>query len=134
MPEKKGRKRKYETPEHLKRAIQAYIDQCEAADVFPDEAGMRLFIGITRREYYSLTSDKENPEYWREFGDILDWAKDKRESYLTRKMTKETKLANGCLNALKQPMNGGYVDRPSGGDKVELNIKVDGIGGMDKFK
>jgi hypothetical protein len=35
---------------------------------------------------------------------------------------------------LKQPANGGYIDRPQETGKVELTIKVAGVGGMDKFK
>ena len=41
--------------------------------------------------------------------------------------------AQGCLNALKQPANGGYIDRPLDTGKVEVTLKVSGIGGMDKF-
>lgn len=50
-------------------------------------------------------------------------------------MTSDNKAAQGCLNALKQPSNGGYIDRPSNdsGEK-KLTINLVGVGGESAFK
>lgn len=130
----RGRPKKYGTAEEFFAAVDEYIKGCEADGIFPDLAGMRLALNCSTRLIEQLTSEKDNPEHYKEYREVLDYAKDKRESYLVRKMTSDNKAAQGCLNALKQAANGGYIDRPMDSGKIELNIKVDGIGGMDMFK
>lgn len=115
-------------------AVDEYITGCEADNTFPDEAGMRLYLGISKRTMERMVSEKESPETWRDFREVFDYAKDKRESFLVRRMTSDNKAAQGCLNALKQAANGGYIDRPVDSGKIELTIKAEGIGGMEMFK
>jgi hypothetical protein len=43
-------------------------------------------------------------------------------------MTKSNKLAQGCLNALKQEANGGYTDKPVDNGERKLVIELKGIG------
>ena len=58
-----------------------------------------------------------------------------RESWLARKMTSDNKRAIGCLNALKQPDNGGYIDKAVDTGERTLTINVAGIkGGAKAFK
>ena len=130
----RGRPKSFETSEDFKAAIESYVHECEKMGIFPDEAGMRLSLGCCRRVFDRMISETENPDGYLICRDALEWAKDKRESFLVRKMTSDNKAAQGCLNALKQPVNGGYIDRPIDSGKIELNIKVDGVGGMDMFK
>lgn len=129
-----GRPKKFETPDDFRKAVEKYIEDCKKDNIFPDEAGMRLAIKYSKRWADMMISEAENPETYKEFREIFEYAKDNRESFLVRKMTSDNKAAQGCLNALKQAANGGYVDRPMDSGKIELNIKVDGIGGMDMFK
>ncbi len=130
----RGRPKTYETFEDFERAVKTYVEACEADNVFPDEAGLRLHLGLTKRTIDAYCSEETNPESFREYRDLMSWAQDKRESFLVRRMTSDNNTAQGCLNALKQPSNGGYIDRPMDSGKIELNIKVDGIGGMSMFK
>lgn len=70
------------------------------------------------------------------FRAVFEYAQLRRESWLTRRMVVDNKASNGCMNALKQKKNGGYVDRPKE-NKADntLNIKIDGItGGWKSFK
>lgn len=131
---KRGRKPIY-TPETLRTAVEKYFDKCEAEKIFPDYAGMRLELGIAESTIKHYISDEcEDCEAYRE---IFNNARDRRESYLVRRMTSDNKLAQGCLNALKQPMNGGYIDRPvdNGSGKIEVTLKVAGLsGGADSLK
>lgn len=129
---KPGPKRKYDSPDKLRAAVEAYIARCEELGIFPDEAGMRLDLDISAQTLDKYCKDEETGS---EYRDILDWAKDKRESFLVRKMTSDNKAAQGCLNALKQPSNGGYIDRPSNdsGEK-KLTINLVGVGGESAFK
>lgn len=129
-----GRPKKFETPEDFRVAVEGYIEDCTSQGIFPDEAGMRLALKYSRRWADGKISENENPESYKAYREIFDFAKDSRESFLVRKMTSDNKAAQGCLNALKQAANGGYLDRPADSGKIELNIKVDGIGGMEMFK
>ena len=59
----------------------------------------------------------------------------RRTSWLSRHMVADNKKTNGCMNALKQEENGGYMDKPADNGEKVLRIKVDGIGGgMNAFK
>ena len=132
---KRGPKKTYENPEDLRAAVDNYFADCEERGIFPDYAGMKLFIGIvsdTTIERYQ-TGDDAFGEACRE---IFSEAAAKRESWLVRKMTSDNKAAQGCLNALKQPRNGGYIDRPQndGGGEMKLTINVAGVGGESAFK
>ena len=48
-------------------------------------------------------------------------------------MAADPKAANGCMNALKQEANGGYMDRAGGSGEITLKVKSDGVGGMHAF-
>ena len=50
-------------------------------------------------------------------------------------MTSDNKRAQGCMNALKQKDNGGYVDKPVETGARTLTVNVVGIpGGINAFK
>jgi hypothetical protein len=128
---KRGPKRKYDTPEKLQQAIDEYFDLRESASEFPDLAGMRLHLGVTQATLDRYA--KDDAEEYEKYRDILEAAKDRRESWLVRRMVTEPKAANGCMSALKQPANGGYIDKPiaDSGEKT-LTINLVGIAGGEK--
>lgn len=102
---------KIDSPQALTQAVEGYFSLCEGQGIFPDLAGMRLALGMSQKELDSLS---RSPEYRR----VLDQAKDRRESWLVRRMISDNKSVSGCLNALKQPGNGGYMEKnPDSGEK-----------------
>ena len=112
----------YENADELRKVVNTYFSMVEAKGEFPDYAGMKIFIGIkSDKEIERLCKDPE-------FADVFDEAELRRESYLVRKMTRDNKAANGCLNALKQKRNGGYSDRPAENKERKLIIDLKGIG------
>lgn len=129
---KRGPKKRYETPEDLRTAIEGYIAGCEADGVFPDYAGMRLALGVAERTLQKYATG-DSPEA-QAYADALLYAKDKRESWLVRKMTSDNKAAQGCLNALKQPSNGGYIDRPQESGEKKLIVSFQGNMNQEDFK
>lgn len=137
----RGRKRKIETVDAFRAAVMQYHKECEEANngegIFPDPAGLRLFLkktaGLTKSDLKAM-SDGDS-EFAQGIRDILDEAQDMRESWLARKMTSDNKRAIGCLNALKQPGNGGYIDKAVDTGERTLTINVAGIkGGANAFK
>ena len=128
-----GRPRKYKDADAMRAVVEQYIEKCKTLDEFPSEPGMKLAIGLKQRMLEHYISETENPDSFQEYRDIFEYAKLVREDWLVKHMVKDNKLAQGCLNALKQPANGGYIDRPPDSGKVELTVKVVGIGGMEKF-
>lgn len=131
---KRGPKPLYDSPEALRKGVNEYFAEMEAKGEFPDLAGMRIYLGMsesTMKKY-----QEEGHENCEEFRAIFNEAKDRRESFLVRIMTKDNKRAQGCLNALKQPANGGYIDKPQEqGGKMEITLKVAGLkGGLDSLK
>lgn len=131
---KRGPKPLYESPDALRKKVEEYFDEMEGKGEFPDLAGMRLFLRMS--ESTMKTYQSEDHENYEEYRAIFDEAKDRRESYLVRRMTKDNKLAQGCLNALKQPANGGYIDKPKEQTgKMEITLKVAGLkGGVESLK
>ena len=124
----RGRKPLYESPDALRKKVEEYFSICEKRREFPDLAGMRIHLRMSKRmmDYYT----SEEHENYKEYRSIFEEAKDRRESFLVRRMTSEPKVGQGCLNALKQPDNGGYIDKVQEKDnKLEVTLKVSGLGG-----
>ena len=95
--------------------------------VFPDEAGMRMYLGLTHEMYKAYKDD-------RTFEAVFNWAQDMRESWAARRMAADPKSSSAYLAILKQPGNGGWVDRkPDKGDST-LVVKAAGVGGVSAFK
>lgn len=131
---KRGPKPMYESPDALRKKIEEYFEKTEAAGEFPDYAGMRLYLRMS--EATIARYQEEGHDNYEEYREIFNEAKDRRESFLVRRMTKDNKLAQGCLNALKQPANGGYIDKAQDkGEKLQITLKVAGLDkGMDSLK
>ena len=96
-------------------------------DVFPDEAGMRIFLSMDHAEYRSYKEDKD-------YESVFNWAQDMRESWASRRLAAEPKAAQAFLNILKQEANGGWVDRKQESGEQTLTVKAAGVGGMEAFK
>lgn len=127
----KGPRPEYNQPKLLRAAVEKYFAECEKAKVFPDFAGMKLALQLRSSDIERLT-DSKNPKA-QDYRDIFDEARDRRESWLARKMAADPKGANGYMNALKQDINGGYMDRAGGSGEITLKVKTDGVGGMHAF-
>lgn len=109
------------------RTYEKIAAQIRDTGVFPDEAGMRMYLGLTHEMYKAY---KDAPE----FEAVFNWAQDMRESWAARKLAADPKAAQAYLNILKQPGNGGWVDRKvDSGDKT-LVVKTSGVGGVSAFK
>ena len=117
-----ARPKTYKTVEELKKVVDRYFLENEEKGEFPDYAGMKIAIGLKAEK--TIKEYCENPE----FNEIFEEAKLRRESFLVRRMTKDNKLAQGCLNALKQEANGGYTDRPVDTGERKLVIELKGVG------
>lgn len=126
--ETRGRKKEIKTSDDLQTLINEYFAMCEAGGgedgngVLPDEGAMLLYIkertGIKPRDVLANEA----------FEDVLYETMLRRRSWLERKMV-DTKYSNGCMNALKQPQNGGFTDRPQDTGDVKLKVNLAGIGG-----
>ncbi len=129
--ETRGRPPEYNTPQKLRLAVEGYFDDCKEEGVFPDFAGMKRALRLSKRDIDEMI-DEKNPAC-EDYRYIFECARDQRESWLARRMVTEPKAANGCMNALKQEKNGGYMDKAGGAGEVTLKIKCDGVGGMHAF-
>lgn len=103
------------------------VGKLQSDGVFPDEAGMRTYLGLTHEVYKAY---KDSPD----FEAVFDWAQDMRESWAARRIANDPKASQAYLAILKQPGNGGWVDRRMDtGDKT-LVVKTSGVGGVSAFK
>ena len=130
--ETRGRKPSYGDPAALRAAIDQYFTDCDAKKVFPDYAGMKLALKLSESDVKALQADSnENAPKYRA---LFEYARDRRESWLSRRMATDNKAAQGCMNNLKQPVNGGYIDKPMDSGEKTLNLNLVGVGGWDAFK
>lgn len=117
----------YKNPDKLRQAIDEYAKERIANDQFPTHAGLLLYLRISRAYEQELL---QIPELRAEF----ERAELIREDWLAQNMAKDNKRAAGCMNNLKQPINGGYADKSSDNAPQELKINFAGVGGADAFK
>lgn len=113
------------TPAELEAKIGDYFADCDEKGRFPTESGMLLFLGLVgkKREDY-LGKAK--------YRDVWQAAKDRRIDWLENQMVTNPRCAQGCMNALKQEKNGGYVDKSVSNDRSAskaLKINLTGVGG-----
>ena len=126
---KRGPKPKYGSPELLQEAVDKYFLDCENnGDTFPDYAGMCVFLGLTKKRLEDIGNSSD------EYFEILETAKLKREMWLSRKMAEDNKKAQGCMSNLKQPQNGGDIDRAIESKTSEIKRNLVGVGGESAFK
>lgn len=130
MRERVGRPPAICTPEQLKDWTKKYCDACEERNIFPDFAGMMLWLCLEDEDIERF-QDPDNPNY-EGFKRALAYGRRRRESWLARTMTSDAKRANGCYNALKQLSNGGYGNTKD--NEKTLNVNVIGVGGKEAFK
>ena len=126
---KRGAKPLY-TPAELAEKVDEFLTMCEENEkppLFPD---LLLYLKISRTTYNRyMGRSSDSPANWEEYAEPLERAQLVRESYLLKRMVSDNKLAQGCLNALKQPENGGYTDRPVDSGEMKLTINLLGVGG-----
>lgn len=114
-----ARKCKYGTAEELQKAIDKYFDKAAEEDIMPDLAGMLIFLGY-KSERTMKNQIKDKPDY----AEVWEYAKLRRTSWLQRRMDKNPKGATAYAFMLKQPENGGFIDKPvdSGEKKVTIEF------------
>lgn len=135
MPNRK----KVGTPADMKRNVERYLAERIEKGEFPTFAGMLKFLGISKRTYYRYLNEDNGDESMseedrREYRKIFEDAQLVREDYLEKQMVSEPRLANGCMNSLKQPQNGGFKDKIEGELEAKITVNVVGVGGENAFK
>ena len=115
-----ARPRKIKTAEELGVLIDEFIMQCE-------------YLGIAPRTLARWRAN-EGGEY-DGYGEQLEKLVAYREAVYARMVAENPKGSGGIIFLLKQPKNGGYIDKPViDVHAQELTIKTDGIGGDSAFK
>lgn len=126
-PETRGRKPEYNTPKSFRDKVDEYFDKCSKAQVFPDLAGMRIHCKVSKADVKEMWSI---PEY----AEVLEYASNRRESLLIRRMVTDPKAAAGCMNALKEEENGGYMGKTVENEEKTLKVVIDGGYGNELFQ
>ena len=102
-------------------------------------AGMLQYLGISKRTYYRYLDDESKDESLSDedrhaYRKIFEAAQLRREDFLEKRMVTDPRAANGCMNSLKQPQNGGFKDRFEGEIDAKITVNVVGVGGENAFK
>lgn len=108
--------------------MDAYFNLCSAQQVFPDEAGLILYLGISEERYGKYI--RAELRRYRPYQLCLERARLRRESILVRDIYAAEKRAPvGKLFLVKQEENGGLSDKylkgaVKGGGKNILEVKM----------
>ena len=92
--------------------------------MFADYAGMRMFLKLNKQEISDMCDPNVSGDKAYDYQDIFNYARDRRESDLVRKMVTDPKAAQGCKAALAMPENGGYSDKAAEKQDKKVSIKV----------
>lgn len=116
------------TVAELEASIDEYFAHCDETGRFPTESGMFLYLGFFGKRLDDYLKKPKYQTTWQK-------AKLRRMDWLENQMVTSTKNSQGCMNALKQEKNGGYIDRSSAnvnsGKAKELKINLTGVGGKE---
>lgn len=138
-----GQPRKLERAEQLTRLTNDYVKICDEKGVFPNFAGLKLFIqskvtrGFDVEEFFANCT---NPDIYgnkeaRLFKIELSRGIAIRREWLERACVDNPKGAIGYKFLLIQPENGGLVDKNLGTAKErKLTIVADKVGGKKAFQ
>lgn len=122
------------TPKKYREAVEQYVNNCTAIGILPDLPGMVRDLGFNDKTELEALASPGHEDY-EEYAKTNAYAKNSRESWLARKMASDHKAANGCMNLLKQPENGGYIDKQTDKTPQKVIVDISGIpGGMKAFK
>lgn len=128
-----ARPRKIKTAEELGALIDEFIMQCEDGKQYMDDYALMKYLGIAPRTLTRWRAN-EGGEY-DGYGEQLEKLVAYREAVYARMVAENPKGSGGIIFLLKQPKNGGYIDKPViDVHAQELTIKTDGIGGDSAFK
>lgn len=122
--ETRGRKPTYNDPKALRQKVEDYFEKCQKERVFADYAGMRMFLRLNKQEISDMCDPNVSGDKAYDYQDIFNYARDRRESDLVRKMVTDPKAAQGCKAALAMPENGGYSDKAAEKQDKKVSIKV----------
>ena len=112
----------------FRQIIDEYFSECERLEIFPDEAGMALRLGLERGQIDTLlaSTDRRRAGYRRA---ILD-ARLRRESVLVRGIYASEKSTSGKIFLSRQGSAGGLSDKNASGGgagDVFVEVKISGI-------
>lgn len=106
----------------LREIAEGYFTECEEKGRFPTEAGLMLALGMNEEDYERCW---DRPDRRR----VLEAARLRRMDWLENQMVTESGKATGCMNALKQEKNGGYVDKAGASQGAkQLVVLLEGLG------
>lgn len=122
----------YSVEEFRNRVIYYFKDCEETRNTLPDEAGLINFVFRDSPDYVDEEEEFRQLQEIPAYAKIIRWARRRRTSYLERSMVSNPRVANGCMNALKQAQNGGYSDRPQEKKGKQLIVKLGILGENEK--
>ncbi len=93
---KRGPKPRYATPEDFNRAVEDYFSRCEDDGIFPDYAGLRVFLHLSQDRIDQLCKADYTGEDSKKYSEILNRARDRRESWLARTATSPADLRSAA--------------------------------------
>ena len=116
------------TLSELKSGIDKYFNECEAESVFPDEAGMALYLGLERGTLEKWLDD-DRP-YRSGYKRAIRDARLRRESVLVRGIYASDRSTSGKIFLSRQGSAGALSDKLSAEERsgyISVEVKINGI-------
>lgn len=119
-------RRKIQDAQELGKIIDGFCEMYEGQDEIPTDYRFCKYAGIDTN---TLDRYRNEPDQYTGYGEELKKLVAFRADWYQQAAAKNPRLASMAIFALKQPHNGGYVDKPVVNvEAKELKIVTDGVG------
>lgn len=121
-------KKKFQTPEELKAACDAYFDECDRNGELYGEAGLALALKTSLRELRGWFTGEKFPEM-REAAEYA-YLKIMHQIETDERYQEKGGMSTRSIFLMKQQYFGGYQDKLAAQTQIDVNVKMGE--GMDK--
>lgn len=118
---KGGRPVKYDSADKLNDAITKYFNLDYADNVVPTWHDMLEYLGVSDTSVLRYRNNEDNK--YPGFGDAIKRAERLHCNFWQTYAVQHPNLQSFCMFELKQPHNGGFIDRPKD-EKTDMTIQV----------
>lgn len=117
---------KIQDAQALHKVIDGFCEMCEEQEMIPTDYRFCKYAGIDTN---TLERYRREPEQYVGYGEALKKLVAFRTDWYQQAAARNPRFASMAILALKQPDNGGYVDKPVVNvEAKELRIVTDGVG------
>ena len=116
--------KKYPSGAVFEKAVDNFLSDCKAANIFPSEPAMLLALDISDDTLRNYEKDKDKT-----YSAAIKKAQIERERWLSEKLITDRYGTSAAIFLLKQAKNGGYRDVQETSGAMNITVNLPGMNG-----